>query len=385
MSTTDKDSDFPPPSQSPPKTTPTTFSPQKQADSLLEEDDTRGAGASIVAYDKASLTKTLQELELNLAQSRILPLIPPFMAELANNISLEPLDIQFLLEFQTKWPLTFFEKTDQLRVQEEKTSSTFIYFGGQIFFVTHQLSAFLFDIEADFGHTPKSTIDLSLIQFHNALRRYPQTFLVYRGKEFRINLSHVNKLITHMSDNKLQPNKLIFAYLVFIFSFFKDIDKDFKLGRDLALVFSGLLNHINRSLGWTYNLYKSMLYSQNIHNAFQYIQDNDLEFLFVNTITHPYKAVGLELKSIKPYLEVDFVLDCTNPEIIDLESESTYKSNKHVAPGLVQSIVANTLDLDKTRQNLPSSRNRVTFGDSVLTSETNVPNKTVPQGTDIGT
>ena len=128
-----------------------------------------------------------------------------------------------------------------------------------------------------------------------------------------------------------------------------------------------------------------MLYSQNIHNAFQYIQDNDLEFLFVNTITHPYKAVGLELKSIKPYLEVDFVLDCTNPEIIDLELDSVYDSNKHVAPGLVQHIVANTLDLDRTKQNLPSGRNRVTFGDSVLISETNVPNASVFPGRDNGT
>ena len=161
MSTTDKDSELPPTLQSPPKATPTTFSPQKQVNLFLEVDDTKGAGASLVPYDKASLTKKLQELELTLAQSWILPLIPPFGAELANNISLEPLDIQLLLEFQTKWPLTFFEKTDKIRVQEEKTSSTFIFFGGQIFFVTHQLAAFLFDIEGDFGHTPKSTIDLT--------------------------------------------------------------------------------------------------------------------------------------------------------------------------------------------------------------------------------
>ena len=133
MSSTDKDSELTPTSQSPPKTTPTTFSPPKRVDSLLEVDDTKGAGASLVPYDKTSLTRKLQELELTLAQSRILPLIPPFGAELANKISLEPLEIQLLLEYQTKWPLTFFEKSDQLRVQEEKTSSTFIYFGGQIF------------------------------------------------------------------------------------------------------------------------------------------------------------------------------------------------------------------------------------------------------------
>ena len=59
MSTTDKDSELPPTSQSPLKTTPTTFSPQKQVDSLLEVDDTKGAGASLVPYDRASLTRKL--------------------------------------------------------------------------------------------------------------------------------------------------------------------------------------------------------------------------------------------------------------------------------------------------------------------------------------
>ena len=83
-------------------------------------------------YDKDSLIRQLQELELTLAHSWILPLIPPFGAELANNLSLEPLDIQFLLEFQTKWPLTYFEKTDEgIKVAEEPSSSTFIFFGGQ--------------------------------------------------------------------------------------------------------------------------------------------------------------------------------------------------------------------------------------------------------------
>ena len=179
--TTEKDSESPPPLQSPTKSATKTFRPERQAASLLDDDDTGGAGASMVAYDKATLTKTLQDIELNLEQSKILPLIPPFAAELANNLSLGPLDIQFLLEFQTKWPLTYFEKTDEgIRVTEEPSSSTFIFFGGQTFFITHQLAAFLFDIASDYGHTPKPTVDLLLSQFHNALQRYPQTFLVYK-------------------------------------------------------------------------------------------------------------------------------------------------------------------------------------------------------------
>ena len=107
--TTEKDSESPPPPQSPTKSA-TKFRPERQATSLLDDDDTGGAGASMVAYDKATLTKTLQDIEINLEQSKILPLIPPFASELANNLSLGPLDIQFLLEFQTKWPLTYFKK-----------------------------------------------------------------------------------------------------------------------------------------------------------------------------------------------------------------------------------------------------------------------------------
>ena len=207
-----------------PNTPPPSAKPAKVS-SLLDLDD---PGGVTDPYDKVSLTKTLRDLELNLERTKVLPLMAPFGAELSNGISLTPTEIQFLLEHQTRWPLTLFEKTSEgVKVVEEKSSTTFIYFGGQPFFVSHQLATYLFDVASDFGNTPGPTVDLILSQFHNDLRRYPQTFLVYKGKDYRINLSHVNKLLNFTSTHELQPNRVVFSYLVFVYSFLKQTDPDF--------------------------------------------------------------------------------------------------------------------------------------------------------------
>ena len=100
---------------------------------------------------------------------------------------------------------------DGVTVTEELSSQTFIYFGNQIFFITHQLSAPLFNLANEYMNTPTETVDLILSQFQDALRRYPQTFLVYKQFDFRINLAHVNKLLAHMTGTKLSPNRLIFS------------------------------------------------------------------------------------------------------------------------------------------------------------------------------
>ena len=73
MSTKDTSSELTPTSHSPPQTTPTSISTQKQADSLLGMEETNGVGASLEPYDKDSLTGQLQELESTLAHSRIFP------------------------------------------------------------------------------------------------------------------------------------------------------------------------------------------------------------------------------------------------------------------------------------------------------------------------
>ena len=141
-----------------------------------------------------------------------MPLLNPFGRELAYKLSLEPLDIATVTEYQTVYPLKFFENNaDGVTVTEELSSQTFIYFGNQIFFITHQLLAPLFNLANEYMNTPTETVDLILSEFQDALRRYPQTFLVYKQFEFRINLAHVNKLLAHMTGTKLSPNRLIFS------------------------------------------------------------------------------------------------------------------------------------------------------------------------------
>ena len=134
MSTTEP-SPTPP---SPSKSSKTAYRPDRQATSLLDRDDPGGVDSP---YDKVSLTKTLQDMELNLEQSKVLPLINPFGTELSNGLSLGPMDIQFILEYQTRWPLTYFDKTNEgIKVVDEPSSTTFIFFGGQPFFISHQRS-----------------------------------------------------------------------------------------------------------------------------------------------------------------------------------------------------------------------------------------------------
>ena len=92
-------------------------------------------------------------------------------------------------------------------------------------------------------------MDLILSQFQNALRRFPQIFLVCKQHNFRVNLAHVNKILAHMTNNELQPNKLFFSYVVFIFLYLKHVDAEFALDQELALVLTGLINHLTDYLG----------------------------------------------------------------------------------------------------------------------------------------
>ena len=171
-----------------------------------------------------------------------------------------------------------------------------------------------------------------------------------------------------MSTNNLQPNKLVFSFLVFIFSFLKQVDMDFTLGKDLTLVLTGLLTHLNEYLGWTSNLYKSILYSQPVNEAFAYVKDNNLEDMFVATITHPYMPMNINMATLRPCMEVDFVLQCTDHDIDDMGSDGAHKFDKHVTPRLVQSILANTLQLNKSKTHAYSGGDKVHFTEPVVSS-----------------
>ena len=71
-----------------------------------------------------------------------------------------------------------------------------------------------------------------------------------------------------MTGSELSPNKLIFSYFVFVYSYLQQTDPDFQLDQNLAQILAKIHNHINIHLEWTYNIYKSILYSQNVLESF---------------------------------------------------------------------------------------------------------------------
>ena len=99
------------------------------------------SGIKRKTYSLSKISEVLASVSKQLNEYKVLPLPENYARELSHGVDIDSLAIQKIVD-QTKInPFTYFTFTENVSTEKVPSDESFIYFGGQLFFNRHQLSA----------------------------------------------------------------------------------------------------------------------------------------------------------------------------------------------------------------------------------------------------
>ena len=201
----------PPDRKSPlPTAPPLTTNSDLDPNSLLPQtffDTVVGSGTKKKAYSLKQLKEILDKVKINCKEKHILPLPSNFASEVAHYFPIDPTTHQTLLDHIKDNPLQIFSfSKDKLSPDKKIKEDSFIFWADQLWYRKHQLSVPLFEIAHKYMQLPTAEVDLLLNKFTKDLRNFPQTFLSYKEKPYRINRASVNNLMEKINSDANEMN-----------------------------------------------------------------------------------------------------------------------------------------------------------------------------------
>ena len=150
---------------------------------------------------------------------------------------------------------------------------------------------------AKYNTLPVAEVDTILTKFAKDLKNYPNTFIMYKSKEYRINKAHLNKVldkITHPPHSETASiDDFISSFFYFVFCFLQTNDKDFSLGPELQNTFLEMEKLFKDFIGIDNDYWKQIFENADFSSSFQFIRELNLFPTYSRVFTDPYKDLKM--------------------------------------------------------------------------------------------
>ena len=269
---------------------PNSFLPQSFFDII-------GSGTKKRAYSLAKLKEILDQVKINCKENHILPLPAVFASEVAHYFPLDPITHQTLLDHIKENPLQIFSfSKDKLCADKKMKEDSFIFWADQLWYRKHQLSVPLFEIATKYMQLPTTEVDLLFNKFTKDLRNFPQTFLTYREKSFRINRASVNKLMDKINQDATEIDlpEYLSSFFYFLYNFLQTNDDHFD-EKHCTDIFMQLSRQFKTYFELDDHTWREIFVTAQFSDSFKFITQNHLFSSFAKVISHPYQELKLTL------------------------------------------------------------------------------------------
>ena len=317
---------------------PSKMLPQSFFDTVL------GSGTKRKAYSLTKLKEIMNQIKIYCKDNHSLPLPSNFSSEVAHYVSLDPITHQILLDHIKENPLQIFSFTkEKLCADKNIKDDSFIFWADQLWFRKHQLSAPLFEISSKFMQLTTTEVDQLLNKFTRDLRNYPQTFLTYKGKSFRINRASINSLLDKINQDSTEINlpDYISSFFYFLYNFLQTHDDKFDEQHCIDIFMQ-----ISRQFKSFFELddptWNEIFTSAQFTNSFKFIADNHLFSAYAKVISHPYQDLKLtllrDLSNIKQHT-FDYSFFITQESDFSSDTDIFDEEQQKMLPPLIQELM----------------------------------------------